>query len=239
MLKEKIDVAVSDVFRPLSIPEARRVMKANFWGVEEWEEFLGVKFDHLFIPPICFSRRLLESPYPFLNDRQVKEVSFLFLGLEKLNKEPFNLIRWHQLWPKLGAPAFYDTNESYQNRYFAKTAVCSFRWYLMPIAILIEDLKTWPEQIKVLSNYQNVFAVPSTIEVVTAYILYYWKNGLTEKNYSGQQLWGRTRDMIYSNKRVVVGDKGKGEIRISWRYDNVAYLDTGLLVSWVPFEFKS
>lgn len=212
----------------LPIQEARRLMGLHFWGPEEWGEFFNIRFGaEQPIPPIRLTRKLLESPYPFYKSRAVRETNFLFLGLERLNNEPLNLLVWHRLYPKLGRPVFDGTNRRYDGKSFAK-AVCAFRWHLISIGVLLEgDLKTWPEQQKFLSGRKNVFEVPSVIELVTSYILYFLKNGTTDYG----QLWGRTRDKV-DDQRVAVGDLGQGLIRLGLRDNNGAYHDTSLAVSW-------
>lgn len=211
----------------LPIQEARRLMGLHFWGPEEWGEFFNIRFGaEQPIPPIRLTRKLLESPYPFYENRAVKETNFLFLGLERLNNEPLNLLVWHRLYPKLGRPVFDGMNRRYDGRQFAE-AVCAFRWHLIPIGVLAEDAKTWPEQMDFLSERKDVFEVPSVIELVTSYILYFLKKGTTDYG----QLWGRTSNTV-GNQRVAVGDLGQGLIRLGLRDDNEAYHDTGLAVSW-------
>ena len=183
---------------------ARAILGRNFFGIEEWSFFYGIKFSKKQlrkIPEFPWSEDVLNAPCPFYKDKKIKETHFAFLGLDTFKGEPLNILKWQELHPPTDQPRFYSyaPDNWYAKELFAITLVHTFRWYLMLLEVIPNSSnKTYPEQITMLPiGYE----APQAIEEVTKSILYYQKNGI----FLNPIMYGRCRDITSDGLCVSVG----------------------------------
>jgi len=173
----------------VTVEVAQEVMgKKNFFGPQEWTKFFGKKFQLANIPEILWSQTELENP-------EINQEHFLFLGLDRLDGKALNLPTWHKLYPGGNHPKFY--RDWYLTHDFAQCA-CELRWYLMPIGI-VEGSRSllYDRQVVLLPDEYEVPTAPAR---VTANVLYY----LLNKKYLDTDFWARTRDLSNGGHRVDV-----------------------------------
>jgi len=194
--------------RSTSLTEAQGVMgKKNFFGPNEWVKFFGKKFQLVTVPEIPRSQSELENP-------EINQEHFLFLGIDRLDGKPLNLPTWHKVYSGENHPKFYS--DWYLTHDFAKKT-CGLRWYLMPVGIVEgSNSLSYDRQVAMLpSEYE----VPSTIERASANVLYY----LLNKKYLDTDYWARTDDRSDGGDRVYV--QGYSDVGLDVYYWSVDAFD--------------
>lgn len=144
------------------------VGKKNFFGPKEWSMFFGKKFQLATIPEIPWSQSELEN-------FEIDQKHFLFLGLSHLDGKPLNLSTWREIYPGGNHPKFdFDLDWWYPTHKFAQ-ATCGLRWYLMPVGIVGDsESLLYNLQVRLLPDE---YEVPTVSARVTANIQYYLLNG--------------------------------------------------------------
>lgn len=188
-----------------TVEVAKEIMGTkNFFGPDKWIKFFGKKIQFANIPEIRWNRSEIENP-------GINQGHFLFLGTDKLNEKPLDIIAWQKLFSGETHPKFYL--DWYLTHKFAKKT-CGLRWYLMPIDIVKgSNNLSYNQQNQMLpSEYE----VPSVIERVSANVLYY----LLNKKYLDMGYWARTNDLSDGGRRVNVQGNSDDGLFISLWSDN-------------------
>jgi len=173
----------------VTVEVAQEIMgKKKFFGPQEWTKLFGKKFQLATIPEIPWSQSELENP-------EINQEHFLFLGLDRLDGKSLNLPTWHKLYPGENHPKFYL--DWYLPHDFAQRA-CELRWYLMPIGI-VEGSRSlsFDRQVAMLPDEYEVPTAPAR---VTANVLYY----LLNKKYLDTDYRAHTNDKSDGGDRVLV-----------------------------------
>lgn len=181
---------------------ASQILKKNFFGAEDWETIYGLKLtkqSHRQIPNFPWDDKILNAACPFVKDKRVKETHFAFLGLDRLNGEPLNIMMFQELHPATSQPRFYfHPNPWYETKLFANQKTCGLRWYLMSLEIVPNSTGlTYEEQTSILPPE---YEVPYAIEEIAKNIFFYRKNRL----YINSANWSRCRD-VFDCGHVSVG----------------------------------
>ncbi len=182
--------------RSMSLTEAQGAMgKKNFFGPNEWTKFFGKKVQIATVPEIPWSQTELEN-------LEINQEHFLFLGIDRLDGKPLNLPTWHKVYSGESHPKFYW--DWYLTHKFAQVS-CELRWYLMPVGILEGSRSLlYDRQVALLPDEYEVPTAPAR---VTANVLYY----LLNKKYLDTDYWARTSDQSDGGSRVDVrGSSGRG-----------------------------
>ena len=208
---------------------ARVVMgNKNFWGMEEWASIYGENFTEEQLSEVAdfpWSEDILNAPCRFNEGKFVKDTHSAFLGIERINREPLTILKWHELHPDTDKPRFsYAKKPWYGKQRFATEVTCGLRWYLMLLEIAPDFTdKTYEEQVAMLPQD---YEVPLAIEEVTKNILYYRKNGI----YLNVLQWGRCQDITLYDNRVTIGYAEEG-INVNQYWDNQCLSIEGVAVS--------
>lgn len=154
----------------------------NFFGPEEWVQFLGPTHSIGKVPEIPWGKELLENPL-------IKQVHFLFLGLDSVGGNPLNMFTWNEILKAWKTPNIYPGVTTHNPELELNHEVCGARWYLMPV----DGFGTYGQSFeKQLSKLPNGYEVPNVVERVTANILYFLVNGIyMDSDFS------RTRNILY------------------------------------------
>ena len=174
---------------------ARTIMGKNFFGIEEWSAY-GVNFSKKQLREVTkfpWNKDILNAPCPFVKDKSIRETHFAFLGLYAIRGKPLTIIMWQELLhPALGQPRFssYASDSWYENETFANFMTCAFRWYLMPLEIILKPTDKPQSQIEMLPPE---YEVPFAIEEATKDLLYYRKNGV----YLNSIRYGRCKENVH------------------------------------------
>jgi|GEM_PF-5071687 len=180
----------------VTVEMAQDIMgKKNFFGPEEWVRFFGKKIQIPNVPEIPWSQSELENP-------EISQEHFLFLGLDRLDSKHLNLLTWQKVYSGDNHPKFYW--DWYLTHKFAQVP-CELRWYLMPVGILEGTLRlSYDRQINLIPDE---YEVPGTVVRVTANILYYLLNA----QYLDTGYWARVDDLSDGGYRVRIrGDSAYG-----------------------------
>lgn len=201
----------------VAVEVAQEVMgKKNFFGPQQWAKFFGKKFQLDNIPEIPWNQSELENP-------EINQEHFLFLGLDRLDGKSLNLPAWHKLYPGKNHPKFYL--EWYLSHKFAQ-APCELRWYLMPVGIVEGSRSLSYDRQVAMPCFLNEYEVPTAPARVTANVLHY----LLNKKYLDTDYWARTSDKSDGGLRVDV--QGYSDFGLSVVYWNdVAYDVIGVSAS--------
>ena len=193
-----------------SIKEAKEILgEKNVFGPEEWKRFFGDKFQLANVPEIPWSQVELENP-------EINQEHFLFLGLDRLDGKPLNLSAWNKLHSGENHPKFYL--DWYLSHKFAQVT-CGLRWYLMPVGIVeSSNGLSYDRQVATLPDEYEVPTVPAR---VTANVLYY----LLNKKYLDVDYWARTNDKSDGGDRIVVQGHSVYGLRVSgWTDDTIGFV---------------
>jgi len=191
--------------RSMSLTEAQSVMgEGFFFGPNEWKKSFGKKFQLATIPEIPWSQSELENP-------EINQEHFLFLGLGRLDGKSLNLPAWHKLYPGENHPKFYW--DWYLSRKFAQ-GTCEPRWYLMPVGIMEGSRSlSYDRQVAMLPDEYEVPTAPAR---VTANVLYY----LLNKKYLDTDYWARTSDKSDGGYRVLVQGLSDSGLHVYYWFDD-------------------
>lgn len=183
---------------------AQEVMGKNFFGLNEWKRFFGRKVQIATVPEIPWSQSELENP-------EINQEYFLFLGLDCLDGKPLNLLTWHKVYSGENHCKFF--HDWYLTNDFAKKT-CGLRWYFMPVGIVkgSNNLTVDQQGAMLPSHYE----VPSAIERISANVIYY----LINRKYLDPDYWACTNDKSDSGDHVTVqGDSDGWFIVTRWSDD--------------------
>lgn len=179
-----------------TIAEAKGILgETNVFGPDEWLRYYSgkVSFTKAQLAPVSripWSKEELRNP-------AIEQEHFLFLGLDKLNEKPLDLVFWHDFSPHGPRYPFNGEENAYLTHAFAR-AVCKFHWYLMPKDTVPNSADhSYDDQLAMLPND---YEVPTATERVTAYLLHIQ----LDKRGWGQAKWARTRDRGDGGRHVVV-----------------------------------
>jgi hypothetical protein len=189
----------------VTVEVAQEVMgKKNFFGPNEWVRFFGKKVQIANVPEIPWSQAELENP-------EINQEHFLFLGLDRLDGKPLNLPTWHKVYSGEAHPKFYW--DWYLSHKFAQVS-CEPRWYLMPVGILEGSRSfSYDRQVALLPDEYEVPTAPAR---VTANVLYY----LLNKKYLDTDYWARTSDKSDGGRRVLVLGYSAYGLRVDYWSDD-------------------
>ena len=137
----------------------------NYFGLEEWRHYFGKKVKLDAAPAIPWANDELRNPI-------LKQKHFLFLGLDRLDGKPLDVLQWRRFYSdKKKHPKFYV--DWYLKEPFAQKPL-GLRWYWVTIQ-LVPDSKnlTYDQQAALLPPE---YEMPSAIERVTANLLWYLLN---------------------------------------------------------------
>lgn|GEM_PF-2438244 len=127
---------------------AQKIMLENFFGLNDWEHFFGLKLTKeqlLSIAEFPWNEKVLYSRDPFTPGKTVRETHLAWLGMEEIKCKPLTMRVWDGLaYGKIEAPhdfgkvnvRFWGDDPDFKREYdmeFAETTTCEFRWYLTPI----------------------------------------------------------------------------------------------------------
>lgn len=155
-----------------TIREAREILGANnVFGPSDWLKFYGdyitpSEVQRAEATQIPWSQAELENP-------GINQEHFLFLSLAQLHWSSLNLDGWmrNSIYPKGVNQEFHWAK--YLKLDFARKFSVR-RWYLMPIGT-VQGSHGLPYE-KQVAVLPNTYEVPTTLELVTANILYYLLN---------------------------------------------------------------
>lgn len=188
-----------------SVPHklARALMGKNFFGIEDWATLYGADFSQKHLREVAefpWGANILNSTCP-LCGKTVKDCHFAFLGLDRLNGEPLNILKFKELHPSTDQP-WPTSGTWYSKEKFATETTCDLRWYLLHTNIVPEsENKTYDEQKAMLpAEYE----VPSAITEVAKDLLVFKKTGV----YANPSRYGRCTDVDSFGGRVLVGVLG-------------------------------
>lgn len=214
---------------------ARAILGKNFFGVEEWMILYGVNFTNKQLREIAdfpWGEDVLNAQCPFVEGKMIKDTHFAFLGLESIKGQPLTIKRFHDLHPSTGQIRFSGRGGlNFKNRGFFTKRTCRFRWYLMPLEIIINNDDTFLHSDQLFdtlpSEYENAFAV----EEVTKHILYCRKNDIR----LNPDRYGLCKDEISSQptRTIYIGLFDQDGVHISegvWKEVDHPY-KTGLAIS--------
>ncbi len=197
---------------------ARALMGKNFFGIEDWATLYGANFSQKQLRQVAefpWGEDVLASTCP-LCGKTVKDCHFAFLGLDRLNGKPLNILKLQELHPNTAQPRFYRYTPDawYSKEKFATETTCDLRWYLLHTSIVpkSED-KTFDEQRAMLpAEYE----VPSAIAEVSKDLLVFKKTGV----YANPSRYGRCTDVDSDGSRVCVGYFDAGGLRVNDYWDD-------------------
>jgi len=151
----------SDISDEEKLRMFRNQGKYHFFGPDQWLSVFGNRLFQLGkIPKITWSREQLENP-------SVKQEHFLFLGIDRIGKQPLTIAVWRHLFPGPKYPTIlYDAS--------GDETVCQTRWYLMPIDGIGSHDLSYDEQVK--NELPKEYEVPNIVERVTANFLFFILN---------------------------------------------------------------
>jgi len=189
---------------------AKEIIGKNFFGVEDWSAFYGVKFSEEQISEAAefpWGEDILNSTCPFCRN-VVKHCHFAFLGLESINGEPLTIMKLQKLHPATGQPRF-NVDAWYSKEEFAREATMDFRWYLIHKSMIPKSRnKTYDDQEAILTTD---YEVPSAVTEVTKDLLVFRKTG----TFVNSTRWARCKCVTSDGGRVVVGFFGKHGLTIN------------------------
>jgi len=180
-------------------------MGKNFFGIEDWVSFYGARLSQKALRQVAqfpWGEDVLNSPCPFHKGKTIRETHVAFLGIEELNGEPLNTLKFRKLHPATGQPRFYFAdNPWYAKEDFASQPL-SFRWHLMLREIVPNsESKTYEDQQKMLpAEYE----VPTAVAETAKNILVFRKSGV----YSNSKRYARCQEKTSAGRRVHVGSFG-------------------------------
>ncbi len=139
---------------PRSLNErlARAVLRRHFFGMGEWEMYLGEEFsweDVKNIPEFPWDIQTLLQPCPFIQGKSVFETHVAFLGRPVWGGQPTSLIRLKSL-----AVSYQEDWSS--NQSFATDQALQSRWYL----VCLFPVKS--------RRLPATYEVPRAVEMLTA-----------------------------------------------------------------------
>lgn len=139
----------------------------NYFGLEEWRHFFGKKVKLEAAPPIPWSNDELKQP--ILNQKH-----FLFLGLDRLDGKPLDILQWRKLYSdRKKQPCFYL--DWYLKEAFAQKPLGP-RWYWVTIELVPNSKNLTYDPLAAL--LPPTYEMPSAIERVTANLLWYLMNNV-------------------------------------------------------------
>lgn len=191
---------------------ARALMGKNFFGIEDWATLYGANFSQKQLRKVAefpWGEDILASTCP-LCGKTVKDCHFAFLGLDRLNGKPLNILKLQELHPATTQPRFasFTPDSWYSKEKFATGTTCDLRWYLLHTNIVpkSED-KTFDEQKAMLPVE---YEVPSAITEVAKDLLVFKKTGVC----ANPSRYGRCTDVDSGGGRVRVGYFGAGGLDV-------------------------
>ena len=196
---------------PYSIKEAKEILgEKNVFGPEEWKKFFGDKVN--FTPEELAKIEKLPWSTAILKKPGIDQEHFLFLGLDRLDSTPLNLLTWHKVYSGENQPKFYL--DWYLSHKFAQVS-CELRWYLMPVG-MVEGSNNLPYDRQV-SMLPSEYEVPSAIERASANVLYY----LLNRKYLDPDYWVHTDDESNGCNRVDVQGLSALGIRVYFCFEDM------------------
>ncbi len=209
---------------------ARAIMGKNFFGIEDWSALYGVNFSQKQLRAIAefpWGEDILNSPCPFHKGKTIRETHAVFLGLDRFMGKSLTIMKWQEIHPADGQPRFYSYPQDcwYKDEKFANNPTCSFRWYLMPLLIVLNsEGKTYQDQVALLpAEYE----VPFAIAEVGKCLLYHRKNG----TFLNSNRYGRCQDVASDGYRVLVGGFDSDGLNVDYSTDGHRHDDIGLAAS--------
>lgn len=193
----------------------RVIMGNNIFGVEEWEEFYGVKFspeDAERLKQCPWGKHVLKGPCPFADPRwpkRLKETHFAFVGCTSLDDQPLTIRRWYERSLTGGTHGYTFFPRACQHESFANLPLNAeqtpeVRWYLMPIKGAVHNYCDYcdggdcdGQMARLDANYM----VPSAVEAVTMCLLYYTKTQQLALPYD----FVRTSSIPREGTRIMIG----------------------------------
>lgn len=179
----------------LTIEKVSEIMGKNFFGTADWMISCNIDLSKRLlcsIPEFTWSEEILNAPCPFIKGKSVKETHFAFLGLDSLDNEPLNSLKFFSL--------YFDPNLLHSKRELINDKTCSLQWYLILKEVVPDSYeKTYQEQLAMLPLE---YEVPSAVEEIAKNILFFKKNGI----YLNRSYLARCHD----------GDKLKGHLVVGY-----------------------
>src|SRR3989338_4357241 len=161
---------------------ARLVLGKSFVDVADWVTLYGARFSRKEVHQALkfpWHEDILMGPCPFNPGQLVKDTHPAFLGLEKLNGSPLNVMKWNELHPKkddLQPRMYCDPNHWYATEKHTTEVLLQPRWYLMLTEIVPDSWNKLPEEQEQMLPKE--YEIPTTVAETTKDLLVFRKTDI-------------------------------------------------------------